>query len=773
MNNAYIGYMTPLEMQYAIHNKYPPPSPPIIQSINIHHIRKNNHWLTSVYEHAASEIYIYDSLTMPSTMQELTQQLELLYGNSRNVQFVPVTQQGTDPACNLKGNKDQMLYIQQRNSAKKKLDDEILFSDRKNAIRGKKELNQRRTKRKSPSFKQKELKQKNNERNSLNFKKKELNQKRTRRQDPCYRQNENKQKRKRRSSSKYHSKEIVRDRIYKQKTKQNYAAKTVEELVKAFNLSLQHGCIYVCCSLRQPWFKESVVSASNTVRSLPRRTDDTNTTPLKLKRRLRYRSHYKYENIRPTKCVDAVNYLLTKDLFKKYVTDGFNDNWLQNSYINTEEHQNGEQVIEIPDQPIKKRTFPNNNRQEDEVWSEDDEIEKDNQPLGSMDTMLIDSDYTDDAKPKGKEKDLPEDNDDDNFEDDPYDTDDHNEGNASLNFDSDNEDAYTDIATCTQHLNNNDADIVEIIDQNNNEDQYVNYDIGPDLGIRQTKADVHLASGNGLVNGASCTTKYIEKGIIWVQFDNADCGRQLRLASRHLIKRNILQSWVPIKKVRREFSVGRYKNAKVSRYQYPLQMACAKTVHRSQEIPCNLQFYNYQPKITVSQDVKSEIGYKKDESISAPDVYLFVETKLCASDKNNLYEMENFNMYRNDYHNNRTAYGSSVYIKKTYTADEIPFNSKKVELTVVQIKEPYKFTIICVYCRPDENVLNIISSLNKLKEHIQSSHPIIIIGDCNSNMTPQSRKYLKIEKHMLNNHYGFHQIIKEHTTDGKTTIDLF
>ncbi|CAG2239166.1 NFXL1 [Mytilus edulis] len=99
MNNAYIGYMTPLEMQYAIDNKDPPPPPPIIQSINIHHIRKNNHWLTSVYEPAASQIYIYDSLTMPSTMQELTQQLELLYGNGRNVQFVPVTQQGTDPAC--------------------------------------------------------------------------------------------------------------------------------------------------------------------------------------------------------------------------------------------------------------------------------------------------------------------------------------------------------------------------------------------------------------------------------------------------------------------------------------------------------------------------------------------------------------------------------------------------------------------------------------------------------------------------------------------------
>ncbi|XP_052065543.1 uncharacterized protein LOC127705244 [Mytilus californianus] len=99
MNNAYIGYMTPLEMQYAIDNRDPPPPPPIIQSINIHHIRKNNHWLTSVYEPAASQIYIYDSLTMPSTMQELTQQLELLYGNGRNVHFVPVTQQGTDPAC--------------------------------------------------------------------------------------------------------------------------------------------------------------------------------------------------------------------------------------------------------------------------------------------------------------------------------------------------------------------------------------------------------------------------------------------------------------------------------------------------------------------------------------------------------------------------------------------------------------------------------------------------------------------------------------------------
>ena len=58
------------------------------------------------------------------------------------------------------------------------------------------------------------------------------------------------------------------------------------------------------------------------VSSLPRHLDDSGTIPVKLKRRLRYKSHVLYQNVRPKKCMDATNYLLKKPLYKSYVRDG-------------------------------------------------------------------------------------------------------------------------------------------------------------------------------------------------------------------------------------------------------------------------------------------------------------------------------------------------------------------------------------------------------------------------------------------------------------------
>ena len=53
---------------------------------------------------------------------------------------------------------------------------------------------------------------------------------------------------------------------------------------------------------------------------------------------------------------------------------------------------------------------------------------------------------------------------------------------------------------------------------------------------------------------------------------------------------------------------------------------------------------------------------------AADDINIFVETRLCHSDNNAIYEIDNFKLFRNDFcpqSNVRTAYGSVVYIIKT------------------------------------------------------------------------------------------------------------
>ena len=53
----------------------------------------------------------------------------------------------------------------------------------------------------------------------------------------------------------------------------------------------------------------------------------TNTIPLKLKRRLRYKSYVLYENVRPPACLE-VQYLLSEPHFRKYVANGINTEWV-------------------------------------------------------------------------------------------------------------------------------------------------------------------------------------------------------------------------------------------------------------------------------------------------------------------------------------------------------------------------------------------------------------------------------------------------------------
>ena len=69
----------------------------------------------------------------------------------------------------------------------------------------------------------------------------------------------------------------------------------------------------------------------STVQRLPRRLNESDTIPIKLKRRLRYRSHYLYENVRPQKCVDATKFLLRKKLFQQHVPNGLYENWITQS----------------------------------------------------------------------------------------------------------------------------------------------------------------------------------------------------------------------------------------------------------------------------------------------------------------------------------------------------------------------------------------------------------------------------------------------------------
>ena len=56
---------------------------------------------------------------------------------------------------------------------------------------------------------------------------------------------------------------------------------------------------------------------NSTVSVLPRPISESQTIPIKLKRRLSYKHHYQFQNIRPSKVLEAARYLVqTSDIFK-------------------------------------------------------------------------------------------------------------------------------------------------------------------------------------------------------------------------------------------------------------------------------------------------------------------------------------------------------------------------------------------------------------------------------------------------------------------------
>jgi len=106
-----------------------------------------------------------------------------------------------------------------------------------------------------------------------------------------------------------------------------------------------------------------------TVNSLPRSLSDTQAIPIKLKRRLSYKHHYKFQNVRPKKVLEAAKYLAkTSELFK---SEGItvNDNWIDS--LKDNENEDWQEFIENPPHDTNNETV--NSSQNNTNYDSDDQ----------------------------------------------------------------------------------------------------------------------------------------------------------------------------------------------------------------------------------------------------------------------------------------------------------------------------------------------------------------------------------------------------------------
>ncbi|XP_078343176.1 uncharacterized protein LOC144628926 [Oculina patagonica] len=88
---------------------------------------------------------------------------------------------------------------------------------------------------------------------------------------------------------------------------------------------------------------------NSTIHSLPRPINESHTIPIKLKRRLSYKHHYQFQNIRPKKVLDAAKYLVgTSDLFKSEGIEVQNA-WVDNISLQCSTHEEWKEFLQNPD----------------------------------------------------------------------------------------------------------------------------------------------------------------------------------------------------------------------------------------------------------------------------------------------------------------------------------------------------------------------------------------------------------------------------------------
>ena len=170
-----------------------------------------------------------------------------------------------------------------------------------------------------------------------------------------------------------------------------------------------------------------------------------------------------------------------------------------------------------------------------------------------------------------------------------------------------------------------------------------------------------------------------------------------------------------------------------------------------------------------------------DFNIQEADLIICVETSLCSLDSSFHYQIDGFNLFRNDYcpnSNIRTCYGTAVYVKDTLTCLTTPTrcNINDVEITVTSLKDPIpKLHVIGIYRSKNKVAVQVLIHtlkllLDALLPESFSTTPVVILGDFNVNLLEESSDKKKLQTYFQQERQ-FAQIISQCTTDYHSLLD--
>ena len=159
---------------------------------------------------------------------------------------------------------------------------------------------------------------------------------------------------------------------------------------------------------------------NSVVNTLPRPINESQTIPIKLERKLSYKHHYQFQNVRPRKVLEAAKYLIeTSELFQNEHIE-VQENWLNNvnsaaiserddweQFVNSSTTNqidvfHSSEAIEEPanntEQLSSEPISDSKNNEEDDDNDNDGLTEVQDRPSGVTDTLLQEADMTENVE---------------------------------------------------------------------------------------------------------------------------------------------------------------------------------------------------------------------------------------------------------------------------------------------------------------------------------------------------------------------------------------
>ena len=206
------------------------------------------------------------------------------------------------------------------------------------------------------------------------------------------------------------------------------------------------------------------------------------------------------------------------------------------------------------------------------------------------------------------------------------------------------------------------------------------------------------------------------------------------------------------------------KEMQLLRNEYKLDL-CFTPLYMLENSDLKICYLNTRSLYKHIDDVRKDINYL------SVDILIFTETRFGSRDRDEMYAIEGYKLFRNDETSNvnRPYHGTAVYSRlQMLNGYPCARNYHGVEITILKTVEHPQLMVIEIHRSPKFALSSLLAAIRATLQENRSSN-VIVIEDFNVNWFDEAAR--RSLYNLMMNESGLEQLISSSTTDNGTLID--